>query len=175
MLAFVTTSERGQSDRLLAAIADRLQNSGIVLSGVVQVNTETAPDRHCQMDLRVLTDGTLIRISQNLGPFASGCRLDTSALAEAVGRVEATLQAHRPQLLILNKFGKQEAEGHGFRPIIAQALLQGIPVLTSVAEKNRAGFERFAEGIATLLPEDEDAVEAWCRMQFNPVIALSDG
>lgn len=165
MLGFVSAPERGDGDRLLARVADRLVAAGAVLGGVIQLNTEIDPSRPCLMDLRVLSDGSIVRISQSLGRHAAGCRLDASGLEEAVGRVSAALLAAPPHLLILNKFGKQEAEGRGFRPVIAQAITLGVPVLTSVSAKNRERFDLFAGGTATSLSSDEDAVAAWCLTQ----------
>lgn len=167
MLAYVSAPERGEGDRLLARVTQRLMAAGVVLGGVVQVNTETDPDRPCLMDLRVLGDARVIRISQDLGRHARGCRLDAAGLEEAVGLVAARLHSAPPQLLILNKFGKQEAEGRGFRPVIAQALALGVPVLTSVSDKNRNSFEQFAEGAATPLALHEDAVLHWCFMHLG--------
>ncbi|MDO9638934.1 MAG: DUF2478 domain-containing protein [Pseudotabrizicola sp.] len=165
MLAFVSAPDRGDGDRLLARVAQRLAAAGVVLGGVVQVNTETDPDRPCLMDLRLLTDDSIVRISQSLGQHARGCRLDAAGLEDAAGRVDAALNAAPPQLLILNKFGKQEAEGRGFRPVIAQAMALGVPVLISVSEKNRAGFDLFAGTFAIALGTDEAAVMAWCQRQ----------
>ena len=164
MLAYITASDRGEGDRLLARVARCLQGEGIALAGVVQENTETAPDRPCIMDLRLLTDGRLIRISQSLGPLASGCRLDAAGLEEAAGLVSSALSNLRPGLLIVNKFGKQEVEGRGFRPVIVEALDLGVPVLTCVSHKNRDGFDRFVAGAAQVLPLDEAAVLDWCRL-----------
>lgn len=165
MLAFVSAPERGEGDRLLARVAQRLGAAGVALAGVVQLNTETDPDRPCLMDLRILTDGSTVRISQSLGRYAQGCRLDAAGLEDAVGRVGAALLAAPPQLLIVNKFGKQEAEGRGFRPVIAQAMALGVPVLTCVSEKNRAGFDLFAGDVASALGTDEAAVLAWCQLK----------
>ncbi|MFN7053721.1 MAG: DUF2478 domain-containing protein, partial [Gemmobacter sp.] len=58
---------------------------------------------------------------------------------------------------------KQEAEGRGFRPVVAQAIALGIPVLTSVSQKNIASFDVFADGIATALAPEEEVVVQWCR------------
>jgi nucleoside-triphosphatase THEP1 len=114
------------------------------------------------MNLHVLAGAEVIRISQNLGPAASGCRLDADGLERTVALAEAALAAH-PDLLILNKFGKQEAEGRGFRPLIGEALAKGVPVLTAVRDTNRAAFDAFAEGIAEEIPAEAEAVLAWCR------------
>ncbi|MDO8882504.1 DUF2478 domain-containing protein [Pseudotabrizicola sp.] len=167
MLAFVSAPDRGEGDLLLTRVARRLMIAGIAVGGVVQVNTEVDPDRPCQMDLRLLTDDSLFRISQSLGLNSTGCRLDSSGLEEVVGRVSAAVLASPPQILILNKFGKQEAEGRGFRSVIGQAVVSGVPVLTSVSAKNLKAFELFTGGAATALGQDEDAVIAWCMSGFS--------
>lgn len=167
MLGYVAGGGRGSSDRLLAAVAERLRAAGFPLAGVVQINTVFDPARPCHMDLHVLTRDETLRISQNLGPLARGCRLDPSGLETAVGLVEAAL-ADAPRLLIVNKFGKVEAEGRGFRPVIGAALAAGVPVLTSVSSGNLAAFTAFAEDMAEPLPPDEEALIAWVRAQPAP-------
>lgn len=161
MLGYVVAEGRGASDLLLADVAATLHGRGWPLAGAVQVNENTDPGRPCQMDLHVLTGGAAVRISQDLGVLARGCRLDPDGLERAVGLVEVALTSS-PKLLIVNKFGKQELDGRGFRPVIGRALADGIPVLTAVNACNLAGFEAFAEGIGTRLPADRAAVLAWC-------------
>ncbi|KUJ76917.1 3-dehydroquinate dehydratase [Ruegeria marisrubri] len=159
-LAYVTTTDRGATDRLLSAVAERLQAKGFALAGVVQTNTECADSRKCDMDLRVLPDGATIRISQSLGAMARGCRLDPAALEQAVVDVTASLEA-APQLLIVNKFGKHEADGRGFRPVIAEALAREIPVLVGVNGLNEEKFLEFTGEAAEKMSADVDAIEAW--------------
>jgi len=160
-LGYVIGARRGGVDRLLAEVATHLAAEGWDLAGVVQVNAER-PGRRCDMDLAVLGGGS-VRISQCLGPLARGCRLDPSGLETAVGLVEAALDARPPQLLIVNKFGKAEIGGRGFRPLIARALGQGVPVLTGVGPGNLDGFLAFAEGLGEALPDSPAAVLEWCR------------
>ena len=64
-------------------------------------------------------------------------------------------------LLIINKFGKQEAAGRGFRDFIAAAMAEEIPVLIAVAPELVAAFTGFAGDYATPLTWAE--AEAWCR------------
>ncbi len=162
-LGFVTTSDRGQSDGLLWRVAQTLLAEGLDLAGVVQTNIEFDPDRPCHMDLHVLGRAQVIRISQNLGAHSSGCRLDASGLEMAVAQVESSMDGGQSRLMIVNKFGKQEAEGRGFRPVIGRALLMGLPVLTAVSALNRIDFETFADGLARELPARDADVLAWCR------------
>ena len=83
-LAFVRTIERGLIDRLLWEFADSLQARGFSLAGVVQTNSDRPGSHHCDMDVRVLPSGPVIRINQVLGEESRGCRLNPVALEEAV-------------------------------------------------------------------------------------------
>lgn len=170
MLGYVIGARRGAVDALMAEVAQALQAEGLPLAGVIQLNTETGPASRCDMDLVVLSGGARVRISQSLGPMARGCRLDPQGLEAAVGMVEAALDA-APALLMVNKFGKAELEGRGFRPVIGRALAEGMPVLTAVNAANLDGFTRFAEGLGTPLPPDAPQVLAWCRAQSGTEVA----
>lgn len=160
-LAYVTSAERGLTDRVLSQAADGLAAGGVRLTGVVQTNIERPQRFHCDMDLRILPDGPVIGITQNLGVNARGCRLDPGALEAAVASVLARLERGAADLVILNKFGKHEAEGRGFRPVIAQALELGLPVLLGVNALNLATFLEFAGGMAERLPLDQAAISRW--------------
>lgn len=162
-LAGIMAEGHGATDRLLAAVADRLAQDGIRLAGALRPATQGAGSGHCHSDLRLLPHGPLVRITQDLGPGSSACRMDAGAFEDAVGLVEARVQAGEAELVLLNKFGLSEAEGRGFRNLIADALGRGVPVLTGVSKTHREAFDRFADGHVVHLPPDEDAVLAWCR------------
>jgi hypothetical protein len=160
MLAYFTAEGRGAADRLLADLARDLQAHGLNLAGVVQINREKSADRHCDMDLVVLGHDHQVRISQDLGPLARGCRLDPQGLETAVGLVMSDL-GRKPDLLLVNKFGKSESDGRGFRPCIAEALVNDIPVLTAVTQGNRAAFVEFAGDMAQVLPANLQDLRDW--------------
>lgn len=159
-LAYTMAPGRGDTDLLLAGLADAMTARGLQLCGTVQTNGNGATLGPCDMDLRVLPDGPVLRISQDLGAHSRGCRLDPAALETAVALVAARLEP-ATDLLIVNKFGKHEAEGRGFRDVIAQALELGIPVLVGLNGLNRAAFQAFAAGLATPLPPEPDALAQW--------------
>lgn len=167
MFGYVTArGARGEIDQLLAEVAQRLQSEGWPLAGAVQQNSaQTCADGPCDMDLRLLDGSGTIRISQSLGALSEGCRLDPAGLEAAVGRVAVSLMRSgtTPRLMIVNKFGRQEAEGRGFRPVIAEALGAGIPVLIGVGHDHGAEFAAFAGGLATELTPDIDTILGWCR------------
>ena len=165
MLGVLTVPGRGAADLLLARVAGVLAGEGWPLGGAVQVNRDHAvPGRKCHMDLHILGTDQVVCISQDLGAGSRGCRLDAAGLETAVGLAEAALLAGpRPRLVILNKFGKREVDGGGFRPLIGRALEMGVPVLTAVGTGNLEGFEGFAEGLAERVGATEAEALAWCR------------
>jgi nucleoside-triphosphatase THEP1 len=171
MLGYMISTGRGAGDRLMVAVADRLVARGMAVAGVVQLNVEHDPERHCHMDLQILGRDDVLRISEDRGRHARGCRLDPRGLADAVQRVDSALDQRSASLLIVNKFGKQEAQGGGFREVIGRALIAGIPVLTTVSQGNLAAFLDFAEGLASEVAPDADAAVAWCVAAADPLTA----
>jgi nucleoside-triphosphatase THEP1 len=159
-LGYVLAKERGETDRLLARLAERCLARGLRLAGVVQTNTACSDSYLCDMDVKVLPEGPVFRISQSLGPEARGCRLDPEALEAAVGAVSKTLSP-RPDLLIVNKFGKHEADGRGFRDIIAQCLIDGVPVIAGTNSLNLPAFQSFTDDLAEAVTPQDDALLAW--------------
>lgn len=167
-LAYTMAPGRGDTDLMLERLAANLTSRGIRCCGTVQINSERCDAGPCDMDVRVLPDDAVLRISQDLGPQARGCRLDPAALETAVGLVAANLSAGA-DLLIVNKFGKHEAEGRGFRDVIAAAVAMDIPVLVGLNALNQPAFEIFAEGLAIQLPPEPVALMAWVAGLRNPV------
>ncbi len=159
-IAYTMSPNRGDTDELLSTLADELATCGIRARGVVQTNIDCPNGGPCDMDVRVLPDGPVIRISQSLGTAARGCRLDPSALETAVGFVDASLDA-KTELLIINKFGKHEAEGRGFRDVIANSIMHGMPVLVGLNGLNAKAFEEFSGGTAVFLSPDLDELKRW--------------
>ncbi|MFC0199570.1 DUF2478 domain-containing protein [Paracoccus rhizosphaerae] len=159
-LGYISLPGRGANDRFLAEVATHLQDRGLRLAGTVQSNIERPGRKKCDMDIVVLPDGPVLRISEDRGDLARGCRLDAGVLEQAVVGVARAMPA--ADMLIVNKFGKQEAEGRGLAPVIAEALEQEIPVLLGVNGLNLAAFQKFAGGLETALVAETDDVLAWC-------------
>jgi Protein of unknown function (DUF2478) len=164
-LAYVTLQGRGRTDALIADVAALLTAEGVRLAGTVQSNHERPDRRKCDMDLAVLPDGPIVRISEDRGDLARGCTLDSGALEQTVHTVQQRLAG--AEVLIVNKFGKREAEGKGLVPVIADALELGMPVLVGVNGLNLAAFLVFAGGEVTALPTDATAVANWCKAMIG--------
>ena len=163
-LAYVTLQGRGRTDALIAAVAQQLQTDGLRLSGTVQSNIERPDRRKCDMDLMILPQGPVVRISEDRGDLARGCTLDSGALEQSVAEVQQRLSGS--DMLIVNKFGKREAEGKGLVPVIGDAVDLGIPILVGVNGLNLAAFLAFAGEEALALPTDVASVVQWCRQSI---------
>jgi len=162
-IAVVSSTERGETDRLISQTADFLLAQGAKLTGIVKVlEGEEDPSCACDMAVRVLPEGLIIPITQDLGDGSDACKLDPGAIARAVNEVEKQ-PLEGVQLFILNKFGPEEADGRGFRAAIGAALEAGIPVLVGVGGPSRSAFDAFVDGLAEALPPDAGAIRDWCR------------
>ncbi|KUJ81236.1 DUF2478 domain-containing protein [Ruegeria profundi] len=158
-IAYTMAPGRGDTDLVLHQVAQSVIQAGYCPAGTAQINTERADAGPCDMDVLVLPDGPKVRISQSLGREARGCRLDPEALESAVGIALARLPVS--DCLIVNKFGKHEAEGRGFRSVIADALALDLPVLVGLNQLNADAFLEFSGGIAQQLQPDAAEIEDW--------------
>lgn len=100
-------------------------------------------------------------ITQSLGPGSRGCRLDPQVLAESCSSLLAELD-RGVDILVLNRFGKAEFEGQGFRTVIEKAFEMGIPVLVAVRDSYADAWKAFGSMFADDLPADAQKVTAWC-------------
>ncbi|WP_370399418.1 DUF2478 domain-containing protein [Sulfitobacter sp. JB4-11] len=161
-IAYVNSSKRGETDLVLSTIADHLLASGAVLAGIVKESShESRFENGCDMKVRVLPTGPIIKITQDLGEGSDACRLDPAAITEAVTCVEQ-LPIDQADLFILNKFGPEEAGGRGFVSAISKAVERDIPVLVGVGNGSLGAFKDFSGGLAEQLPADTDAILKWC-------------
>jgi len=149
-------------DALLAQCAAGLAASGYRLGGVVQSNAHRRGRRRCDMYVKDLLGGDEIKISLDRGNEARGCRLDPDAFARIDAWVERAV-LERVDLLIINKFGREEAHGRGLRPVIAEALIAEIPLVIGVSTQNLRDFLTFVGDAATRLRPDIQVITAWCR------------
>lgn len=168
LLAAIQHTGERRIDGLIASVAGQLRRQGLRVGGVVQSNVEQAGESRCDMRLEELTTGRVVSISQRLGPQSRGCRMNDVALEQIVALVEASLEDGL-DILILNKFGRQEAEGKGLRTAVAHAVAAGIPVLVGLNSAYAAEWREFCEGEGQLLEADPAAVARW--LDACPVVS----
>ena len=88
------------------------------------------------------------------------------------GQVARSLDTD-PDLLILNKFGKVEAEGRGLLDLVAMAVERGIPVMIGVPIRNLAPWRDFAGGMSVEFSDDLSEIADWLNRTFPVAIAQS--
>ncbi len=161
-LAAIRFTPEDGIDGLLEAVVRTLQSRGVGVSGYLQRETEDTAACCNITHLEDVASGTWHRISQALGSGSRGCRLDPGALADVSGLLLARLEAGT-EFVVLNRFGKGESEGQGFRAIIERAFALRIPVLTAVRQTYEPAWLSFTDGSARLLPAERTAILTWAN------------
>jgi hypothetical protein len=110
--------------------------------------------------LRDIASGADFSLSQALGSGSTSCNLDSSGLAGACAAVERAIR-DGADLVILSKFGKQEAERGGLSDAFRAALLADLPIITSISPAVTDAWRAFAGDEAAEMPADITLLEAW--------------
>ena len=148
------------ADRFLADIGYSIRAEGLNVAGLVQLNSFERNPGKCDMVLEELHSGVLLQLSENRGSQASGCRLDRAVLAEAAGLLSTALD-EKLDVLVLNKFGKTEAEGAGLRDALARAVTAGVPAIVGVPYRNLDQWRAFAGELAAETTLEASTVWSW--------------
>lgn len=98
-------------------------------------------------------------VSQPMGVASKSCRADPQGFARA-SRVLRDALTQAPNLVISNRFGDLEVQRGGFTTELLEVMTAGIPLLTSVAERNAGAWRAFTGG-GVLLTPDHAEVRAW--------------
>lgn len=155
-------------------IVEHCRRRGLKVAGVLQHPVCSGTAGPCDVVLEELTTGLRTDLFEDRGPGAGGCRLDEAALAEVNGQVARSLDT-APEILILNKFGKVEAEGRGLLDLVATAVDRGIPVVIGVPIRNLESWRRFAGGMSVELSSDLSHTTDWLVRTFPVAPAQSPG
>ena len=157
-IAYLSTEVPGRTDLLIAETVARLESRGHCLAGTVATGLSVRPGCDVTEALRVLPDGPVLPIAEHLGP-GRGCRLDIAALADAA--VHAGRRLDGARAFVLSRFGRLEAQGRGFLPVMAAAMDRGLPVLVGVDRAHLGDFLAFAGDAALALPLSGPAAADW--------------
>ena len=130
------------ADRFISDLGYKIRDAGIAVAGIVQHNKFIRDRTKCDMEVEELASGIVLQLSEDRGKEARGCRLDRGALSEAATLLSASLESS-PELVILNKFGKLEAEGRGLRDTLADAVQLGVPIVVGVPYRNIEQWRAF--------------------------------
>lgn len=137
-----------------------LQGQGYVVRGLIQRNGSEDSPCGCTMMLVDIDTSEHYQISQNLGPESTCCHVDTSGFAEA-SQVLRRAMAMDTDLIVVNKFGKLEAQGLGLADEMMAIMAQGIPLITTVETPSLDIWREFTGGLADELPANCGGLMRW--------------
>jgi hypothetical protein len=158
-LAALVYEPHQNPDVVLRAFASDLNAHGHRAVGLVQVG------HHCvdsNLSALLVHTGEQVPLLQDLGTCATGCRLDVGRLLEAGTRIANAIETGA-DIVIINRFGKQEREGKGLAYLIERALDADIPVVIAVSSHRFADWIKFASGMSVKLACDRASLDAWWR------------
>lgn len=161
-LAAIVYANDEYPDAIFKWIVSECRSRNLVLSGVLQHPACEGSDRRCDVLLEDLASGYRTPLFDDRGAGARGCRLDVAALIDASMKVERSLD-NGPALLVLNKFGKVEADGGGMCGLMAKALERGIPAIIGVPARNLDAWRNFSGEFSAELSENADEIRKWLR------------
>jgi hypothetical protein len=173
-LAALVYANDQRPDDILRSFAMEVRARGHRVTGLVQL------DGHCsdgQLAVMVLHTGERIGLLENRGTGAKGCRLDVQRLLNAGSKVADAI-GDGADLVVINRFGKQEQGGKGLRFLIEQALGAEIPVVVAVAQSAFPAWTQFSDGMSVKLACNTRALRAWWQSVSGqvhiPVIARAE-
>ena len=125
-LAALVYEQHQDPDEILRDFAADLNARGYRAVGLVQLG------HHCldapKLSAVLVHTGEELQLFQKLGACATGCRLDVGQLLDAGAQVASAID-QGADLVIINRFGRQERDGKGLSYLIDRALSADIPTL----------------------------------------------
>jgi hypothetical protein len=160
-VAVVRGAPNVEIQAIFRASVERWKNE-LRLAGVV-AEDHGLRDRSCEAGyLRSLATGTRFSILPAPAVGTTACDLDGAGALAAAAAARRDI-ARGCDLVVLNKFGKLEAEGNGLADAFRAALAAGLPLLTSVSPAQDRPWRQFADRAFTVLPADPAVIEQWRR------------
>lgn len=166
-IAGVEFTERTAVDATLRRAIEMLRDRGLRVAGVLQTRVPALDGDGTDLVLADIETERAHPILSDLGPLASGCRLDTTVIADVAGDLRPMIDS-RPDLFVVNRFGKAEQMGSGLRQTIEYAVLAEVPMLAAVRRDFVADWAAFHGGMAETLPVDVDAIVDWATALNAP-------
>ena len=156
-LAALVYDKPQNPDPILRDFAADLNGRGFRAVGMVQLG------HHCAdatLSAMLVHNGEKLSLFQDLGGGSTGCRLDVGQLLGAGQQIAGAIDAGA-DLLIVNRFGRQECEGKGLSYLVERALSADIPVVIAVPQHRFADWIKFADGMSVKLACHREALDAW--------------
>jgi Protein of unknown function (DUF2478) len=158
-IGVVRGASGAQVQDMFRSLAQRWRGS-VRLAGLIAEDHGLA-DRACSAGfLRNIATGERFSIFHDLGPGSTVCHLDGVGALTAAQSIQRDITAGC-ELVLLNKFGKLEADGTGLFAAFGAALDAGIPLLTSVSSAFEPAWTRLTGRSFCVLRADMDEIGTW--------------
>jgi nucleoside-triphosphatase THEP1 len=158
-VAAICTSSGTEADRLIDGFVGQLQGQGRQVMGLRQrLKGDCASG--CGIHLQSIDTGGYHRMTQELGSGSISCNVDAEALELLAVSLMNDLNKN-VDLVVINRFGKREAEGAGFCCVIERAIELELPVLTVVKDAWRDTWLDYGGDWVTTLPMESAAIMQW--------------
>jgi Protein of unknown function (DUF2478) len=169
-LAALVYDQNQDPDEILRDFASDLKTRGYRAVGLVQTG------HHCldapKLSAMLIHSGEELQLFQDLGACATGCRLDVGQLLDAGAQVASAID-QGADLVVVNRFGRQEREGKGLSYLVERALSADIHVVIAVPSHRFADWIKFADGMSVKLRCDREALDAWWQAVSARNVGLS--
>jgi hypothetical protein len=147
-------------DALLAEFIGDLRVQGADAVGLLQRRNPRRPDIAGPVEFFLIPEVDAHRACWE--PQSSPARSCGTQLQDLSARLEHSLE-RGPDLIVLNRFGWQEACGSGLLGLLAGAIEQDVPALIAVPEGLFDRWLTVAQGLAVRLRCDRASLDRWWR------------
>lgn len=169
-LAALVYDRGDEPDDLLRSFLDRRIGEGHDAIGVSQTGRPRidGPDR-------VPTFGLVPRFewSETIGIIPSARPGACRATLDRLARTLAEALPREPDVLVLNRFGRAEAEGTGLIGLLAEAVIAEVPVLIAVPRALFRDWLRLTRGMTVRIEPSRDGLERWWRSLGHGAVAAN--
>jgi len=159
-------------DRLLSDFAEELRRSGYRVAGAIQHGAHASGGS--PLGAVILPREEVVDLGHHRNDDAPGCGIDTERLA-GIARVITTAIEEGVDLVIVNRFGKLEAQGRGLIQLIKRAVDADIPVVTAVPQRRFAAWVKYSNGMSVRLPCRRTALDAWWQSVESHIVGRTGG
>jgi hypothetical protein len=154
-LAALVFGRPDEPDRLLREFVQELAVCGHRVVGLIQTRLDAG-----SAAVTVLPTGETIPLAPKFDALAHPSCPIPCDLRPAASRIDTLIES-RPDVVIINRFGRLEAEGSGLVDEIARAVRLDIPVVIAVPEFRFLEWLAFCKGMGVKLPCRSGSLRGW--------------
>lgn len=167
--AAVLIDANKSADGLFYDFVNKIALSGAKVGGIVQEIYSTKHGKMGSIDAIEVDTGKHINIkTPHLPNTTPGtCLLDYSMLAECSNAINRAISGDF-DLVVIEKFGRQEAKGEGLVDEIMAILASDRPAIISLPQNYKTEWDKMTGGEIEILPPSIDAMLEWWRNNKKP-------